>query len=278
MKKILFPTDFSPVAHNAFSYAIHLADQFGAELILFHAFHYDATGEFYISAELIERANLEHEEYAYQEFEKYAERVKKELKKEIPITYKISYSFAVDGIISALEDTQADAIVMGTLGAGNAIEKFFGSVTSKIIENVSVPVWAIPADANYHEFHKVLYATNFEETSMHLPPLLNEFSQRFDSKLTYIHINKKAGDPWNRLSTNIKRDLLLSNSAENDPEFYILHEPRVWPGLQHFMDEHETDLLVLLTHKHDLLERITQGSLTRKAVLSSKVPLLALHQ
>ena len=37
LKKILVPVDFSPPSKNAFYYAIELAQQFGAELVLIHA-------------------------------------------------------------------------------------------------------------------------------------------------------------------------------------------------------------------------------------------------
>ena len=38
MKKILFPTDFSEVATNAFVHALHLADVVDGELVLLHTF------------------------------------------------------------------------------------------------------------------------------------------------------------------------------------------------------------------------------------------------
>ena len=42
MKKILFPTDFSPSADNALHYAIELCKSLSAELVLFHACRADA--------------------------------------------------------------------------------------------------------------------------------------------------------------------------------------------------------------------------------------------
>lgn len=275
MKRILFPTDFSPAAHNAFSYALHLAEKYEAEIILFHTFHYAATGEFYISPELIDRVNMEQEGLAKDEFRRYSDRVKKELGKEIPIQHKISYSFAIDGILHALEETQADAIVMGTLGATNAVGKFFGSVTSQIIEKVKVPVWAIPAAASYQDFHRILYATNFEEDSLTLPGVITDLAARFNSKLTCIHVNKKPEDPWSRLSTAVKKDILIGNGRNID--FFVLHEPDVWKGLQGFIAEHPADLLVMLTHSHGLFERIIHTSLTRRAALEGETPLLAIH-
>ena len=38
MKKILFSTDFSEVADNAFVYTLHLAKSMQAEIIVVHAF------------------------------------------------------------------------------------------------------------------------------------------------------------------------------------------------------------------------------------------------
>lgn len=38
VKKILVPTDFSETSHNAFEYAIHLADDLGASIIVLHTY------------------------------------------------------------------------------------------------------------------------------------------------------------------------------------------------------------------------------------------------
>jgi nucleotide-binding universal stress UspA family protein len=38
MKKILFPTDFSPLSLNAFSYALHFAKSSNAEIIILHVY------------------------------------------------------------------------------------------------------------------------------------------------------------------------------------------------------------------------------------------------
>ena len=38
MKKILYPTDFSPTAENAFIFALQIADHLGASIITLHAF------------------------------------------------------------------------------------------------------------------------------------------------------------------------------------------------------------------------------------------------
>ncbi|MDX2248085.1 MAG: universal stress protein [Bacteroidia bacterium] len=275
MKRILFPTDFSPAAHNAFSYALHLAEKYQAEIVLFHTFHYAATGEFYISPELIDRVNLEQEGLAKEEFQRYINRVKTELNKEVPVQSKISYSFAIDGILNAVEETQADAIVMGTLGAGNAVGRFFGSVTSQVIEKVKIPVWAIPAKAVYEDLKDILYSTNFEEESFTVPPFVTDLAAHFNAHLTCIHVNKNSEDPWNRLSVAVKKDRLLSK--EKPMDFFVLHETDVWKGLQSFLEKNPTNLLVTLTHPHSLFERIMHTSLTRKAVLESETPLLALH-
>ena len=39
MKKILYPTDFSPTAENAYIFALQIADHLGASIITLHAFN-----------------------------------------------------------------------------------------------------------------------------------------------------------------------------------------------------------------------------------------------
>ena len=80
MKTILFPTDFSPHANNAFAYALHMAELLGAELLLLHAYHYTNTGNFFIPAELIDGLNLEEKQKALTELKRYEQKIQQELK------------------------------------------------------------------------------------------------------------------------------------------------------------------------------------------------------
>ncbi len=41
MKKILIPTDFSPVADNALNHAIEIASKFKSELFLYHFYSFN---------------------------------------------------------------------------------------------------------------------------------------------------------------------------------------------------------------------------------------------
>ena len=277
VKTILFPTDFSPNAHQAFIYAIKLAEKYGAEVVLFHAFHYASTGEFYITPELIDRINLEKEDRAHKEFEKYGEQVKKEIKSDVELSFKFSYAFAIDGILQAVKEVNPDLIVMGTRGASNVVEKLFGSVTSQVIERVSCPVLAIPVDAQFREFNHILYATNFEEDGLSLPPWMLDAAKTFGATISCVHVNQHPSDPWTRLEVALKKEILTSGIDPDLLKMYVLHEPRVWESLQQFIYKNQVDLMVILPHKHTFLEKLFQSSLTRRAALEIGIPLLVLH-
>jgi nucleotide-binding universal stress UspA family protein len=277
IKTILFPTDFSPNAHHAFAYAIKLAEKYDAKVVLFHAFHYASTGEFYITPELIDRINLEKEDRAYKEFEKYGKQVKEEMNSEVEISFKFSYAFAIDGILQAVNEVNPDLIVIGTRGASNVIEKLFGSVTSQVIERVSCPVLAVPVDANFREFKHILYATNFEEEGLNLPEWLIKTAKSFSANISCVHVNQHPSDPWTRLEVALKKEILTSGIEPDLLKMYVLHEPRVWESLQQFIYKNEVDLMAILPHKHSFFERLFQSSLTRRAALEIGIPLLVLH-
>ena len=54
MKKILYPTDFSETAENAFIFALQIADHLGASIITIHAFDKPDISNFNVPDTLME--------------------------------------------------------------------------------------------------------------------------------------------------------------------------------------------------------------------------------
>lgn len=277
MKKILFPTDFSKHAHHAFTYTLHLAEELGASVLLYHAFHYTNTGNFFVPAELIDQMNLEEKDKALQAFASYEQEVQRELGKQIPVSHMMTQGFAVDEIVEVAKYQEVDLIVMGTHGAGNLQDRLLGTVSAAVIEKASCPVLAIPESCEWKGIRHIVYATNFEEKELRLPSALSPLAQLFEARISCVHINHEDENGWDRLQRFFQEELFRIEIDPDQMELFMIGHTDIIEGLNAFIAENDVDVLSMLTHKRGWFQRLTQTSMTRKMSHNSVVPLLAFH-
>lgn len=136
--KILVPVDLSKRSERAIEYAVALAHACEAELVLV------------TNVNAAERLVLA--EYGLTEGPSAAETAEARLKAlgaHYAPTMTVStvarfHNSAADGILHALDDCQADAIVMASHGRSGMGRWMLGSVAEKIVRSATVPVTVLP--------------------------------------------------------------------------------------------------------------------------------------
>jgi nucleotide-binding universal stress UspA family protein len=140
-EKVLFALDFSEHAENAFDYALSMAKNYEARLLIIHVIHepVDLSG-FYVPH--ISFENLE------KEIREGAERMMEKFCSEMLGDYKDYQSFIVSGIpyqeiLKKAEEEEVSLIVMGTQGRKGIDHFLFGSNAEKIVRNSRCPVLTV---------------------------------------------------------------------------------------------------------------------------------------
>ncbi|MGL5111037.1 MAG: universal stress protein, partial [Flavobacterium sp.] len=132
MKKILFPTDFSEVATNAFVHALHLANSVDGELVLLHSFQLPvidsqfAPINYYTIYESLQLAEFDVFKEAIPELRAIAQR---EGLSHIKITHRLMDGDLVSTIQRAIKEDAINFVVMGTAGFTGWDTFFIGSNT-----------------------------------------------------------------------------------------------------------------------------------------------------
>ena len=154
MKKILFPTDFSEVATNAFVHALHLADVVDGELVLLHTFQLPIVDSqftpdnYYMIYESLQLAEFD----AFKdEIPKLRAIAEKEGLANVKITHRLMDGDLVTTIQNAIKEENINFVVMGTAGATGWETFFVGTNTGSVLSAVSVPVLSVPITAAYHK-------------------------------------------------------------------------------------------------------------------------------
>ena len=130
LRKMLFCADFSDHAHRASEYAVSMAKEYGAELMLLH-----------VLEDVPRSADLEIA----------IEKVAKQLKESIaPKTREgcivkviVRIGKAYQQIIQLALEAQTDLVIMGVRGRGALDTAIFGSTTQRVIQLGSCPVLAV---------------------------------------------------------------------------------------------------------------------------------------
>ena len=141
IKTILFPTDFSQGARAAMDYAISLAQDYKAKLILLYVVQDISIAEWYIpssisAADLVE----DMQKSASREMEKWAAEAATKAK---DVEQLVVRGVPFVEIIRTAKDKNADLIVIGTHGRTGIDHMLFGSTAEKVVRKSGCPVLTV---------------------------------------------------------------------------------------------------------------------------------------
>jgi nucleotide-binding universal stress UspA family protein len=139
VKKILFPTAFSPAETAALVWAFEFARKFGAVLVLLNVMEvhksYDAAKGGFVGRL---------RDSASEQLHAMAEAVPIQKRKGVNLVEKVTaFSRAWSGIVNFVRDQDIDMIVMSTRARKGVPRLFLGSVAAAVIEEAPCPVIAV---------------------------------------------------------------------------------------------------------------------------------------
>lgn len=272
MHSILVATDFSDASLNAARYAAVLSRKTGAGLTLLHVYMIPTPVSempyVMVSTEEIQAANEEQMAKIAADLESIAGKKIKTL---------VNIGMPADEVAYQSAELNADLVVTGMRGASSALDKFIGSTTAAIIRKSKIPVLVIPAGHSYENFHTITYATDFNyamnETSMRL--LQSWPGLQSDLLLQVVHV-QQPGEDLNETQANGKSVLQQRLGGARHIFHHEKHDS-VEDGLDQFLASHPSQLLVMVTHRHNWWHRLLNASHTTEMAYRTDLPLLVLQ-
>lgn len=264
MKRMLFPTDFSKTAQNALPFAIDLANRFGSQLTLLHAYQIHTTASTFIDMEpyILEDAQ--------QDMNRWIQQIQAELENGATVESIILQSTITDAIKSVTKEQGFDFIIMGTEGANNMVEALIGTHTNSVLKNTTLPVLVIPAGVPLRPFQTIVLAVDEIESFQleTLKPFVN-IAQNYASMVRVYH-KDEANDGLNTAIDAYLEGIDRSYHYELDTDNLI-------ESLHEFVQEYDANLLCMIRRQRTFLENVFHDSATSQEAFATKVPLLLLH-
>lgn len=268
MKKILFPTEFSDHAPEAFKFAQDLAYFFKADLIVMHAF---GKPDYRINT------SLSIEEGAEKVTEKMVafvtDHLNDDYREDIFVGYTTKVGFPADAILEVAMEKDVDLIIMGMTGKTNAIGTMMGSVAFKVLNNAESPVLLIPAVAKFSGIDNIVYTTNFEFRDLGAINYLSKWTEAYDAPVHCLHV---TGAAENGL-TVMKRMNILKTTYKGKANLYFdLVEGDFRTEIEKFAIKKKADIVAMMAHKGNLISRMMNNSSVDGIARRISLPLLVL--
>jgi len=276
MKKILFPTDFSEVANNAFLHALGLAQLINAELFLLHTYELPivdnqfAPQNYQTIFDSLELAN----------FEKFKEELPKLRKigeengfEHIKMSHMLMDGDLLFNIKEIIKKESIDFVVMGTSGATGWKENFIGTNTGEAISNLSVPLLSVPEDAKYSKIENFGFTTRFREKDKEALKKVIGIAKSANAMVKCLYVETKQTD-----NTQVIYKDWEDYFKEDPVQFFIIPSENVQETIEEFIIHQDIDVLAMLTYKRSFFQWLFTSSFTEKMSYHCSIPILALHE
>lgn len=276
MKKILFPTDFSEVANNAFVHALGLAKVVHAELVLLHTFEFPIVDNQFFP----ENYQTIFDSLELSQFDKFKDEVPKlrAIAEEnhfgdIKISHALMDGDLLHNLKEVVKKEHIDYVVMGTAGASGWKETFIGTNTGNAITDLTVPILSVPIGAKYSKLETIGFTTRFREKDKEALKKVIAIAKAAHAQVKCLYVRTKTSDNTEATFED------WENYFKNDPvKFFILPSEKVRETIEEFITHQEIDVLAMLTYKRTFFEWLFGTSFTEKMSNHSNIPILALHE
>lgn len=269
MKKILVPTDFSPIANKALEVAVQLARPTGAtiEVLNVNVFPVGAVGSYYS----VPGATLGSIDDTWQEIMEDAKKSILELAAQYEdVKIKPVVEETTEHFIQAILDHKADLIVMGSNGASGFKELLEGSNSEEIVRLASCPVLVIKDENAIFKPKKVVFAVDlskheqFIKKAIAMLPLQNAMCH-----FLFVDTDTQI---VNYPETKARMQKLAEKYHLNETIFDITESVSVLDGILNYIEDVNADLVVMYTHGRTGISHFFRGSIAEDVVNHSKIP------
>lgn len=286
-KKILCPVDFSEYSSLALKYAVTMARENAARLIVCHALPQTDLALLYTDARYfssMEEVLRRKGEDLVEEFA--AGRVPP----DVEFNTEVLTGNPSDEILNLCREENVDLIVAGTHGQSGFDRFIVGSVTNKILHRSEVPVLVVskPSTSFAEEdafkpvhISRILCPVDFEMNNAAMAPLALSIARTYQSEIDFFHVvNKSDGISWPDQETYCLeklRELVKPEKEEWCTAGFLLKHGNPAEEILKVVAQNHVELVVMGHHGRGPVEEFFLGSVTRKVVTRSLCPVLVVR-
>lgn len=276
MKKILFPTDFSDVATNAFIHALEFAKKVKGELVLLHTFELPIYDSQYFPANynvIFESLQLAEFDMFKDEIAKLRAIAKNRQLDEIRISHRLMDGNLIYNIKRAIKEEEIKFVVMGTSGASGWEAFFLGTNAGSVISTINVPVLCVPLEAKFKKIQTIGFTTRYRVKDRKALKDVLKIARKMEADVKCLYVKTENSDVSEDTIKHWEKEFL------GEPvQFFVTLSEDVKATILDFALFKDIDMLAMLTYKRNFFVDLFNPSLTKNITNNSNVPILAVHE
>lgn len=295
MFRILIPVDLTESSANACDYALQMAAATPeTEILLLHCFSdyllqpelddpFSDTGRSPLSPgseEITDRVLHRNQTEEHDKLNELFEKVQASARthgQHVHLKRAFINGMPEDIIPEEVARFKPDLLLMGTKGEDNVARSFFGTITTKMVEDAKVPLLTVPEAYQGRNLQRILFATDFQKTDAQAIRQLQELLQAFRPSILCAHIGSATDAKKDTQKLAVLEDKLGKEMPGHTLKFTLLPGDDVADTLQEFVAQQQADLVAVNSQQRSLLAGLFHSSLSKKLVLEAQVPVLVFH-
>jgi len=264
MKKILVLTDFSENSVNAYRYAVQLACQLEANILLV----FSSNGQ-----QISLTNQMQYSQMLYSFAKRYACDSRQKANPN-HLECLISGDSWPEAIPLLIQVHQPDLVVAGS-NLLSQLQKKEEEITLQLFEQCPI-IW-VPEKANYQPLKNLVFVTDFTDQDPAVIDQVERFAQEVKASVTLLHFYARTDR--NHLVEIKKRGAELHWLLRNTGAKYLfIEEEDMIEGLEDYAQHNPVDLFILATKDSHLTHHYFEPSYLKTQSCQTAIPLLNLYQ
>ncbi len=271
MRTFIVPTDFSENARNAGIYAVQLAKQLEAEILLLHVYS-EPTSMMTSQVDVMTYDNIR--EHILRKLHDRKKELEALAGGKVGISVRSFKDRLVDHVSEIYREMDARLVVIGLTGSNSLEHVFLGSNTISIVNNSGCTVLTVPPQAAFRPIRKVLFACDMKNVADSVPAeKMKKILQVVNAELMVLHVQR-----GNISRESLDQELVtLRQMLEGVPfSFHNLQQKNIIAGIKDFAKENEADMILIIPRKHDFIEGLLRMNHTKAMLFRSSIPILTI--
>jgi nucleotide-binding universal stress UspA family protein len=195
---------------------------------------------------------------------------------------KINTVVTSGDVISEIDDYCAKvnpyAVVMGAESTGTLERFLLGGKTISAMKHFSWPLIIVPPDIKFTNIRKIGLACDFRKVVETIPVKeIRSLVEKFHAEFHVLHVSTESGNSFNDETVEESR-WLQDIIGKFNPKYHFINDTDIEKGIVEFTERNNLDLLIIIPKKHNLINKIFQPSHSKRLVLHTNVPVMAVHE
>jgi len=279
----LFPFELeNPVYKEAYFYAVKLARQIYAELIVLNVYQVEVGND--ITGEKYGRLQRDNWFRAYNEISRFnrsylQEHASVDTDLKIRFNYRFVNGILLDEIRKIAREEEVDLIVLPLSDQREFNRRQVKVIRDNIFEKNRASLLVFPFGCEFRQVRNMVFATDLKRLFNYQSYIADvvKYARSFDSAIHFIHVStKNKAESWEHTEIYKLIEQVLDKDKEHS--FKSLHGKSILESVNQYVEESQADLLVVVKHQEHFMESIFHESVSREISLNSKIPVLVMRE